>query len=252
MNSGADIYSMTSFLFKIGKLYTNTVAFYGKANELTVGGYNETLFNQTDLFWVNTTTTASTSWSLGVDKILFDHREYSKPGLQAELVIEHVGIGLPQAIYEGIFAAWAECVNGTCELANDRLEGLPRFVLNFGQEKAIVIHPDSYLTKVSDTKYTLNVQKLITNSPIIIGGDILNRVYVILDASGKKVGLVNYDKDTPELDTQTMSFAIVVLLVAAAAIASISLVAGLIYYLLQKSKATSKDSVLISLEEEMD
>ena len=62
------------------------VGFYGEKQELMIGGYNQDLFNKSDLFWLNT---IADDWNVNISRIGFDHVETIKSGLTARLLLEY-------------------------------------------------------------------------------------------------------------------------------------------------------------------
>eukprot|EP00830_Metopus_es_P013449 TRINITY_DN3272_c0_g1_i1.p1 TRINITY_DN3272_c0_g1~~TRINITY_DN3272_c0_g1_i1.p1 ORF type:complete len:601 (+),score=105.49 TRINITY_DN3272_c0_g1_i1:77-1879(+) len=228
--------NFASTLFNQGKVEDQIVALYGKERELTLGGYNLSYFNKSDLFWNNI---EGSDWALHLSKIAFDHSEFSRQGLSLKLALEISGIILPKTIYAAIFLKFknshSECRIGDenmlyCVWSNEEvIESFPRFVLTFNETQQIVIHPRSYITKLTPILYRVNVREGDSENVIRIGGDFLDRVYVILHYRERRIGFVNYDVDLPSEEILEESPVLKSMLFSAGGISALTIIIAILY-----------------------
>jgi len=248
---GNDQSNFVHWLWQQGKLERDIESIYGKAGELMIGGYNELLFNKTDLFWVNTT---GDYWTLDVKKVSYDHKEYKKEGLKVQIVLEVESLALPEPMYNEIFNAanLAGCKETTdmieCNTTPEKIKDFPRFVVWFTDDKYIVIHPEAYMRQIEGTRYEVNAYKTV--DWFFLGGAVLNNVYVIFDSQAKKVGFVNYDQDTDNNADAEITSTMMILLIIAAVATLATLIVGIIYCITRKKDNTEDaESMLIQASE---
>ena len=216
-------------LLKQGKINANIISFYGKGNELYLGGYNKTLHEK--IFWLDTNID---KLSIKSTKVVYGDTEYIHRKVVVDLLLEYNGIQLPTDLYNEVFLEtikdYDECkdIKGIFVCNNN---DLPQFALWF-DEDYIVIEPNSYSEKIAQSKYRINVRKSNGNN-IILGGDSLNRIYVVINNEDKKIGFINYDENKTQKKYQTGSK---VLGGISLTISGLTIVFGITYYFLSKRK----------------
>ncbi len=168
---------------------------YGSAGELTLGAYNVSYTKNASLFWV---AAGQGSWTVQAQGFTFDHTDSGVVSVSVQILTEYTGIGLSSEIYAAVFSPFmqshAECNAATlsCSWTADQLDSLPRFVVKFDSGRHVVLHPSGYAAQLSPSKWVLNVKKVDGTATVILGGDVLDRVYVVLSSKNRTVGFVKY------------------------------------------------------------
>ncbi len=185
-------------LFLQGKAESSIVSIYGFKRLLTIGGY-DTTYDKT-LFWVGLEPAAE-AYCMQTGKVSFGKTVYGSGSTCLRL--EQNAISLPRDAYETLFMSYIKG-HRECRRASDQryyciwkpgqIEELPRFVVTFAgtEPREVVVHPTSYVTRVGELQYRINVV-LGEAASVGLGANILDRVYVVLNPQERKVGFVNFD-----------------------------------------------------------